>query len=94
MALKENIKIPANVSVIKLGKNFKLTKTKAAIKKGKKLVIQQAAGIPGKVTFTSLDKKIASVSVNGVIKAKKKGKTTILIKKGNKTIKLKITVKK
>ncbi len=93
-ALKENIKIPANVSVIKLGKNFKLTKTKAAIKKGKKLVIQQAAGIPGKVTFTSLDKKIASVSVNGVIKAKKKGKTTILIKKGNKTIKLKITVKK
>lgn len=93
-ASKETVKVPANASVIKLGKNFKLAKTKITIKKGKKLVIQKAAGIPEKVTFVSLDRKIASVSANGVIKAKKKGKTTILIKKGKKTIKLKITVKK
>ena len=91
---KDIVKVPANASVIKLGKNFKLAKTKVIIKKGKKLVIQKAAGIQGKITFVSLDKKIASVSANGVIKAKKKGKTTILIKKGKKTIKLKITVKK
>jgi len=93
-ASKETVKVSDNASVIKLGKNLKLAKTKATIKKGKKLVIQKATGIPGKVTFISLDKKIASVSANGVIKAKKKGKTTILIKKGKKTIKLKITVKK
>ena len=90
---KDTVKIPANASVVKLNKNFKLAETKVILKKGKKLVIQKAAGIAGKVTFISLDKKIASVSVNGVIKAKKKGKTTILVKKGTKTIKLKITVK-
>ena len=90
---KYTVKIPTNASVVKLNKNFKLAETKVILKKGKKLVIQKAAGISGKVTFISLDKKIASVSVNGVIKAKKKGKTTILIKKGTKTIKLKITVK-
>ncbi len=81
-------------SSVKLNKNFKLAKASITLKKGKKLTIKKASGLSGKVTFRSLDKKIASVSVNGVVKAKKKGKTTILIKKGNKTIKLKITVKK
>lgn len=81
-------------SSVKLGKDFKLAKASVTLKKGKKLTIKKASGLSGKVTFRSLDKKIASVSVNGVVKAKKKGKTTILIKKGKKTIKLKVVVKK
>lgn len=81
-------------STVKLNKDFKLSKTKITLKKGKKLTIKKAAGLSGKITFKSLDKKIATVSVNGVVKAKKKGKVTILVKKGSKTIKLKITVKK
>ncbi len=81
-------------SSVKLGKDFKLAKSSVTLKKGKKLTIKKASGLSGKITFKSLDKKIASVSVNGVVKAKKKGKTTILIKKGKKTIKLKVIVKK
>lgn len=81
-------------SSVKLGKDFTLAKASVTLKKGKKLTIKKASGLSGKVTFRSLDKKIASVSANGVVKAKKKGKTTILIKKGKKTIKLKVVVKK
>lgn len=81
-------------SSVKLGKDFKLAKASVTLKKGGKLTIKKASGLSGKVTFRSLDKKIASVSVNGVVKAKKKGKTAILIKNGKKTIKLKIVVKK
>lgn len=81
-------------SSVKLGKDFKLAKQSITLKKDQKLTIKKASGLSGKVTFKSLDKKIASVSVNGVVKAKKKGKTTILIKKGKKTIKLKVIVKK
>jgi len=88
---KENTE---KTSSVKLNKNFKLTKKSVTLKIGRKLTIQKASGLSGKVTFRSLNKKIASVSVKGVVKAKKKGKTTILIKKGKKTVKLKVTVKK
>lgn len=81
-------------SSVKLGKDFKIAKASVTLKKGGKLTIKKASGLSGKVTFRSLDKKIASVSVNGVVKAKKKGKTAILIKNGKKTIKLKIVVKR
>lgn len=64
------------------------------LKKGNKLTIQAASSISGKVTYRSLNKKIASVSVKGVLKAKKKGKTAIVIKAGKKTTKLKVTVQR
>ncbi len=83
-----------NSSVIKLGRNFKLSEKKTVLKKGNKLTIQAASSISGKVTYRSLNKKIASVSVKGVVKAKKKGKTAIVIKAGKKTIKLKVTVQR
>lgn len=86
-------KVEKNSSV-KLNKNFKLSKKSVTIKKGKKFTIHIASGLSGKITFRSLDKKIASVSAKGVVKAEKKGKTTILIKRGKKTIKLKVTVNK
>lgn len=94
ITVKDTKSTVKNSSSIKLDKNFKLSKKSVTLKKGKKFTIQKESGLSGKVTFRSLDKKIASVSVNGVVKARKKGKTTILIKRGKKTIKLKVTVKK
>ena len=47
-----------------------------------------------KVKFTTSNKKIATVSSNGVVKAKKAGKVTITAKAGSKKAVCKITVKK
>lgn len=47
-----------------------------------------------KVVYKSSNKKVATVSKNGVIKAKKAGKATITVKSGKKTIKIRVTVKK
>ncbi|MBE5881391.1 MAG: hypothetical protein E7289_03630 [Lachnospiraceae bacterium] len=47
-----------------------------------------------KVTYTSSNKKVATVSKTGKIKAKKAGKATITVKCGKKTVKVKVTVKK
>ena len=46
-----------------------------------------------KVKYSSSNKKVASVSSKGVIKAKKKGKATITVKSGKKTYRIKVTVK-
>lgn len=48
---------------------------------------------PDKVTFKSSKKSVATVTNKGVIKAKKKGKATIIVKSGKKTAKVQITVK-
>ena len=50
--------------------------------------------VTGKVKFTSSNKKVATVSSQGVVKAKKAGKTTITVKVGNYTKKVVIQVKK
>ena len=47
-----------------------------------------------KITYKTANKKIATVSSKGVIKAKKAGKTTITVKAGKKTKKVTVTVKK
>lgn len=46
-----------------------------------------------KVTFTSSDKKVATVTSKGVITARKKGTVTITVKAGKKTTRFKIKVK-
>ena len=46
-----------------------------------------------KVTYSSSNKKVATVTSKGVVKAKKKGKVTITVKSGKKSYKIKITVK-
>lgn len=46
-----------------------------------------------KVTYSTSNKKIATVNSKGVVTAKKKGKATITVKSGNKTVKIKVTVK-
>ena len=50
--------------------------------------------VTGKVKFTSSNKKVATVSSKGVVKAKKTGKTVITVKVGNYTSKVTIQVKK
>ena len=47
----------------------------------------------GKVTYSSANKKIATVSSKGVIKALKKGKVKITVKSGKKTVTCVVTVK-
>ena len=47
-----------------------------------------------KVTYKTSNKKIATVSSKGVIKAKKAGTATITVKFGSKTVKVKVKVTK
>lgn len=75
-------------------------KKKITLKKGKKKTIKYtvypANDVNKKVKFKSSNKKVATVSSKGVIKAKKKGKATITITtvEGNVKAKIKVTVKK
>ena len=46
-----------------------------------------------KVKYKSLNKKIAAVSAKGIVTARKKGKTTIIVSAGKKKVKVKVTVK-
>lgn len=90
LPIKITYKIPATKITLK--------KTSIKLEKGKKYTIK-ATLTPAKTTdtlkFTSSNKKIATVSKNGVITAKKKGKATITVKatSGAKK-KIKVTVKK
>ena len=66
------------------------------VQKGKKLtlkpVISPITSLQ-KVTYTTSNKKVATVTKKGVIKAKKKGTVTITVKSGKVTKKVKVTVK-
>lgn len=92
------------VITVKIGKvsaKFKVKVKNPYLKvKSKKLKLKKKytikiAGKVGKATFKSSNKKIASVSKKGVVKAKKKGKATITVKtNGNIKLKFKVKVKK
>lgn len=87
---------------VKVQKNEVATKSikgipkKTVLKQKGKLALQPELSpitSADKVTYTSSDTKVATVSAKGVVKAKKKGKATITVKAGKKTVKCKITVK-
>ena len=59
---------------------MKLVKSSAKLKKGKKVTIKVKAAPVSKVTFKSSNKKVATVSSKGVVKAKKKGTAIITVK--------------
>lgn len=88
-----------NVTVQKTAvKTTKITgiASKATLKKGKKLTLKPVvAPITSlqKVTYTTSNKKVATVTAKGVITAKKKGTATITVKSGSKSKKIKIKVK-
>ncbi|MCH5299595.1 MAG: Ig-like domain-containing protein, partial [Ruminococcus sp.] len=73
-------------------KNPKLNKSKKSMKKGEKFKLT-VTGKVGKQTYTSNNKKVATVSKNGKITAKKKGNATITVKTNGMKLKCKITVK-
>ena len=72
---------------------MKLVKSSAKLKKGKKVTIKVKAAPVSKVTFKSSNKKVATVSSKGVVKAKKKGTATITVKCNGITKKFKVTAK-
>ena len=75
---------------------IKGVKTDLTLKRGKTYRIKAKAyptNTDEKITYTSSNKKLATVTSKGVIKAVKKGKVTITVKSGRKTVKMQLTVK-
>lgn len=70
----------------------KLNKTSISLNVGKTYTLK-AAGTTGKITWTSNNKSVATVSSKGVVTAKKKGTAVITAKYGKKKLTCKITVK-
>ncbi len=89
--------VKCTVTVKKAPKSIRLNAEKKTLKKGKKFQIQVTLPTntaSNEITYKSSGKKIATVSDNGKVTAKKKGKATITVKTfNNKKAKLKITVK-
>ena len=77
-------------------KTSKITCKAVSVKKGKKVTLKPKVTptySDDKITYKSANKKIATVTAKGVVKGIKKGKTTITIKSGKKSVKVKVTVK-
>ena len=88
-------KVATKKVTVKNAKTDRVVK-KVTLKKGKKLtlkVVTNPITTPDKVTFKSSKKSVVTVTNKGVITAKKKGKATITVKSGKKTVKVQITVK-
>lgn len=73
-------------------KKVAISKKSAVLYKGKTLKLK-VKNTKKKVKWSSSNKKVATVSSKGLVKAKKKGKATITAKVGKKKYKCKITVK-
>ena len=86
-------KLKATYKLIVKNPTFSLTKSSATIKKGKTTTIKSKAAPAGKVTYTSSNKKVATVTSKGVVKGIKKGKATITVKCNGITKKFVVTVK-
>ncbi len=77
------------------GLNFRQRKKSLKVKKALKLTTKLSAGSAGKVTYKTSNKKVATVSASGKVKALKKGKVTITAKTYNgKKAKVTLTIKK
>ncbi len=74
---------------------LKVSPTKVSLKKGQKLTIKTSI-IPltatDKVSYSSSNKKVASVSTKGVITAKKKGKAKVTVRAGSKKATITVTI--
>ncbi|MBQ7066713.1 MAG: Ig-like domain-containing protein [Lachnospiraceae bacterium] len=93
---KATVKVTTQKKAVAL-KKITVNKKKVTLKKGKKfqvVVTKSPITAQDKVTFKSSNKKVATVTSKGVIKAKKAGKATITVKAGKKTAKITVTVKK
>lgn len=70
----------------------KLNKKSVSLNVGKTYTLK-ATGTKGKITWTSSNKSVATVSSKGVVKARKKGTAVITAKYGKKKLTCKVTVK-
>ncbi len=73
-------------------KNPKLNSSSKTLKKGKSFTLK-ITGKVGKAKFVSSNKKVATVSAKGVVKAKNKGKSTITVTTNGVKLRCKIIVK-
>ncbi|KIR03006.1 hypothetical protein P261_01821 [Lachnospiraceae bacterium TWA4] len=92
---KKSVKIKVTVPKVAT-KSIKVSTNSVNLKKNKTYTLKvtlNPTSSTDKVTFTSANKKIATVTSSGKITAKKKGKTTITVKSGKKSVKVKVTVK-
>ena len=69
-----------------------INRTTASIKKGKTTTIK-VSGTSARVTYSSSDRSILTVSSKGVVKGKKAGTAYVNVKIGSRTYKVKVTVK-
>lgn len=69
-----------------------LQKSKAKLKVGKRVQIKAVCSPDAKPTFRSQNVKVASVTANGLVKAKKRGKTVIVVKANGVSKKFTVTV--
>ncbi len=91
-----SVKVKVQKGTVKL-KNIKVNKKKLTLKvKRSYILIAQKNPLtaPGKLKFTSSNKKVATANNKGKIVAKKPGKTVITISCGAKKVKVYVTVKK
>ena len=86
-------KLKATYKLTVKNPTFTLTKSSATIAKGKTTTIRSKATPVSTVTYTSSNKKVATVTGKGVVKGISKGKATITVKCNGITKKFVVTVK-
>ena len=92
--LKKTVKVKVQTVAVKTSK---ITVSKnVTVRKGKRVTLKPVVTpftSRQKVTYTSSNKKIATVSSNGVVTGKKKGTVKITVKSGSKSVKVTVKVK-
>lgn len=93
--LTKTVKVKVQENTVKTTKITGVQKKLTIRKNGKYLLTPVIKPITSgeKVTYSSSNKKVATVNAKGKIKAKKKGKTVITIRSGKEKVKCTVTVK-
>ena len=93
--LKKTVKVKVQASAVKTTK-ITVTNRNVTVQKGKRVTLKPVVTpftSRQAVTYTSSNKKIATVSSKGVVTGKKKGTVKITVKSGNKSVKVTVRVK-
>jgi hypothetical protein len=92
---KRTVRVTVQKGTVKTTK-LTISSAKLTLAKNEKVTLQSVVTpvtSQQKVTYTSSNKKVATVSSKGVITAKKAGKATIRVTSGSKSVKCVVTVK-
>lgn len=95
MAVPAAVTLPGNATVEAASRksHVRISKSKVTLKIGKSYRLK-VSGTKAKVRWISKNKKVATVSSKGVIKARKAGKAVIIARVGKKNLKCVVTVPK